>query len=164
MNHILKTRNLHINENRRHMVGYPLPQPTFLFQMSFNIILSHTQRSLKRPSSFRFPSKPCTRHIPYPSHPRWFDRPNNIWWAVQIRKLLIMQFSSDTCYALNLCSSLIVRDQVSHTYRITSKILVLYVLSSCFQICITQGGKRLCTQRRQGLPKFIFFRHAILIY
>jgi len=24
----------------------------------------------------------------------WFDHPNNIWWSVQVMKLLIMQFSS----------------------------------------------------------------------
>jgi hypothetical protein len=28
-----------------------------------------------------------------PSHPPWFDHPNNIWWRVQIMELLIMQFS-----------------------------------------------------------------------
>jgi hypothetical protein len=50
--------------------------------------------------------------------------------------------------ALNLYSSLIVRDQVSHTYKTPGKIFVLYVLFSCSQICITQGGKRLWTQRR----------------
>jgi len=60
--------------------------------------------------------------------------------------------------AFNLCSSLIVRDQVSHTYKTTGKILVSYVLSSCSQICITQEGKRLWTQRRQGLSEFMFFQ------
>jgi hypothetical protein len=29
-----------------------------------------------------------------PSHPPWFYHPNNIWWGVQVMKLLIMQSSS----------------------------------------------------------------------
>jgi hypothetical protein len=57
-----------------------------------------------------------------------------------------------------------VRDQVPHPYKTTSKITVLYVLSSRSQICITQGGSGLWTQQWQGLPEFKFFRHAILIY
>jgi hypothetical protein len=28
--------------------------------------------------------------MPRPSHSSWFDHPNNIWWAVQIIKLLVM--------------------------------------------------------------------------
>jgi hypothetical protein len=35
-------------------------------------------------------------HVCYmlcPSHPLWFDHPNNIWWSVQVMKLLIMQCS-----------------------------------------------------------------------
>jgi len=32
-------------------------------------------------------------------------------------------------YTLSLCSSLSVRDQVSHPYKITGKILYLYILS-----------------------------------
>jgi hypothetical protein len=47
-------------------------------------------------------------------------------------KLLIMQFSPTSCHTLfsntlSLCSSLNVRDQVSHPYRTTGKIIVLYI-------------------------------------
>jgi hypothetical protein len=28
--------------------------------------------------------------MPCPSHPPWFDHPNNIWWSVQIIKFLVM--------------------------------------------------------------------------
>jgi hypothetical protein len=41
-------------------------------------------------------------HVYYmscPSHPPWFDHPN-IWWRVQIKKLLIMQSSPASCYFL----------------------------------------------------------------
>lgn len=31
--------------------------------------------------------------MPHPSHPSWFDHPNNNWQGVQIKKLLITQFS-----------------------------------------------------------------------
>jgi hypothetical protein len=38
-------------------------------------------------------SLPCVLHSP-PSHPPWFDHPNNIWCSAQLMKLLIMQSSS----------------------------------------------------------------------
>jgi hypothetical protein len=31
--------------------------------------------------------------MPHPSHPLWFDCPNNIWWRVQTAELLVIQFS-----------------------------------------------------------------------
>jgi hypothetical protein len=30
------------------------------------------------------------RYMPLPSHPPWRDHPNNIWWSIQVMKLLIM--------------------------------------------------------------------------
>ena len=77
-----------------------------------------------------------------------------------------MIFLIHTLYSITLsqCSSLIVRDQVSHSCRTKGKIIFVHVLSSHSQIRITQGGKRLWTNRWQGLPEFKFFRHAILIY
>jgi hypothetical protein len=67
---------------------------------------------------------------------------------VQIIKLLIMQFSRPPCQfiplrskysplhpvlnTLSLCSSFDVRDQVSHAYRITGKIIVFYILILTF--------------------------------
>jgi hypothetical protein len=32
------------------------------------------------------------------SHPLWSDHPNNIWWSLQVMKLLIMQSSSASHY------------------------------------------------------------------
>jgi hypothetical protein len=42
--------------------------------------------------------------LPFPSHPAWFDYPNNIWWSVQDMKLLIMQSSPASCHFLPLRS------------------------------------------------------------
>jgi hypothetical protein len=40
-------------------------------------------------------------YMSYPSNPAWFDHPNNIWWGVQVVKLLIMH-SSPSCHFLPL--------------------------------------------------------------
>jgi hypothetical protein len=42
---------------------------------------------------------PYTCHVSHSSH-RLFDRPNNIWLAVQIMKILMMQSPSLSCYFL----------------------------------------------------------------
>jgi hypothetical protein len=39
-------------------------------------------------------------HMPYPSHPPWFDHPNNMWWSMQVMKLFIMQSSPSFCHFL----------------------------------------------------------------
>ena len=51
------------------------------------------------------PPKPCTHlssrytcHMPCPSHYSPSDYPNNMWWGVQIVKLLVMQFPPASCY------------------------------------------------------------------
>jgi hypothetical protein len=79
--------------------------------------------------------------ITCPSHPPWPDHSNYTWRRVQITKLLIMQFSptsrhfislrSSTLFSdtLILCSSLNIRDKVSHPYRTTVKIIVLYIIT-----------------------------------
>jgi hypothetical protein len=66
---------------------------------------------------------------------------------VQIMKLLVMQISPPSRHSilfgpnilntlfsniLRLCSSLTVRDHVSHPYRTTSKIIVLYIRTFIF--------------------------------
>ncbi|PNF20022.1 hypothetical protein B7P43_G05942 [Cryptotermes secundus] len=68
-----------------------------------------------------------------------------LWHLIvrQVMKFLIMQFSPNSCHfislwskflntlfsnTLRLCSSLNIRDKVSHTYRTADKIIVLYIL------------------------------------
>lgn len=68
---------------------------------------------------------------------RWFCHPNNVFWQVKIMKLLIMQFSL-SCFLsrvlfstffsdnLNLYSSLRVKDQLSHPYKVTQNSSFIY--------------------------------------
>jgi hypothetical protein len=41
-------------------------------------------------------------HMRRPSNSSWFDHPNNIWWNVQVMKLLIMQSSAASRHLLPL--------------------------------------------------------------
>jgi hypothetical protein len=84
-------------------------------------------------------------HMPCPPQPPWLDLPN-IWGWVQLMKLLTVQLPPlsrhiiplwskrilRTLFSniLSLCSSLSVRDQVSHPYKITGRIMVLYILQN----------------------------------
>ena len=86
-----------------------IPCPTFHFLKTYlNIILPSTPVSSKGSLSLRFPhqihictcSLPRTCYVPRPSHSSRFDYPNNIWWGVQIIKLIIMYFSLLPCYLL----------------------------------------------------------------
>ena len=85
-------------------------------------------------------SPPYAVHAPQ-SHSRFYH-PNNIGWAAQVIKL-VMLFSQFPCYpipsrpkyspqhlfsnTLSLCFSLNVSDQVLHPYTTTGKIIVLYI-------------------------------------
>jgi hypothetical protein len=113
------------------------------------IIPPATLRSSKWFLPFRFSDQNfvCTSHLssacymPLPSHPPWHERPTNIWWSIQVMKLLSMQSSSTSSLlgtnillnalfskTFNLCSSLSMRNEVSHPYKTTGKIIVLYIL------------------------------------
>ena len=142
--------------------------PQFL-KIHLNIILPSMPGSYKVVSFLQAsPPKPCTwfssphtRYMPRPSHSFWFDYPNNIWWAVQIIKLLVMYFSPLPCYivplrpiyspqhpisnTLSFCSSLNVSDQFSHPYKITCKILVLHIWIFKF-LSGKLEDKRFCTK------------------
>ena len=71
---------------------YP-PIYAWVFQVIFSSDWTHQNLVFicYRPSACR------TRH---PFHSSWFDDPNNIWWGVQIIKLLIMQVSPFPFYLL----------------------------------------------------------------
>ena len=72
------------------------PQPTYW--RSILILSSHLCLCLPcGPFPQVSPTKPCMHlsclpHVPHalPSHSSWFDHPNNMWWGVQMIKLLIM--------------------------------------------------------------------------
>jgi hypothetical protein len=79
-----------------------------------------------------------------PSHPPCLDHSNNICWSVQVMELLIMQSSTASCHflplgpftvlstlfsnTLKLCSSLSLRDQISHPHKTTDKIVIFFTL------------------------------------
>jgi len=74
------------------------------------ILTSHLSRSIKWSRSLKFPNQnpvctspaPHSLHMPKPSHASWFDHLNNIWWGVQIIKLLIMWSSPPPAYFATL--------------------------------------------------------------
>jgi hypothetical protein len=87
----------------------------------------------------------CTPRLP---HPLRLDNPNDTWRKLQVMKLFVMQFSPPSRHfiplrckyspqhpvldTINLCSSLNVRDLVSHTYRTTGKIIYSPLCSIIF--------------------------------
>ena len=80
---------------------HAVPPSSHFLNTHHNITLPFMPESFKWSLSLRFPHQnpvyttplPHTCHIPHPSHSSWFDQPNNIWWRVEIIKLLIMLFS-----------------------------------------------------------------------
>ena len=81
--------------------------------------------------------------MPRPSHSSWCDHANNSWWGLQFMKLLFMQSSPLPCYSfpygpnifptttfsntVSLYPSLSVTDHVSHSYKTTGKLIILYI-------------------------------------
>jgi len=89
----------------------PVYNSTYHFlKIYLNIILPSTPESPKWALSFRFSHQnpvyasplPHTRYMPHPKYPSRFYHPHNIGWAVQIIKLLIMQFCPLPCYLVPL--------------------------------------------------------------
>jgi hypothetical protein len=54
---------------------------------------------------------------------------------------------------LSLCTYLNVRDQVSHPYKTTGRIMVFYILT-CRFLASRREDRRLCTERQQTFPEF----------
>jgi hypothetical protein len=94
-------------------------------------------------------SFPHSCHIPCPSNPPSLDLSNYVWRGVKVMKLLIIQFSP-TSYHFSLLQSryspqhpvlktssvyvppLMSRDQVSHPYSTTGKIILSCILIFTF--------------------------------
>jgi hypothetical protein len=79
----------------------PVHAPSYFFKIHLNITPPSTVGSNKWSVSFMFPL-PHTFYMPCPPHASRFDHPNNIWWGVQIIKLLITYFSLLSCYLVLL--------------------------------------------------------------
>jgi hypothetical protein len=100
-------------------------------------------------------SSPHSYFMSCPSHSPWLDHSNYTWRRVQVMK----QFSPTSCHfiplwanillstlfsnTLSLCSSLDVRDQVSHPYRTTGEVSSAY---SNFYVFRQQTLLRLWTE------------------
>jgi hypothetical protein len=83
--------------------------PSYLFKIHFNTFPSTSRSSkwsLSLGSHHQHPlrTSPVSHscHTPRPSHSSQFDHPNNIWWEVQILKLLIMYSSPLPHYLVSL--------------------------------------------------------------
>jgi hypothetical protein len=147
---------------------YPVhTTPSCLSEIHLNIILLPTSRSSQwsllacLSKSYMHSSSPsCMLYMPCQSHPHWLDHSNYTWRSVQVMKLLIMQFPPTSYHflsilssnTLSLCSSPNVRDQVSHPYNNTGKIVVLYIHIFTFLDCRWED-KRFWTQWQQALSK-----------
>ena len=129
------------NCNKRNQNPPPHYPAYLIYRRLILIFSSHTRLCLPNclilsgfptKSRMHLSSLPYVPHAPPPSRPR-FDRPNNIWYGIQIIKLLTMQYPPIPCYlvplrpsiflsalfsnTLSLCSSLNVKDQVSNPYK-----------------------------------------------
>ena len=143
--------------------------PCQTFKIHFNIILSSKSRSSKSSLSLRSPhpnpeyisTVAHTCHIPRPSHSSWFYHPNNIWWAIQIRKLRHVQ-SSRLHYYIHIDCSLFCRRTVSRErqqmkYELTScryglrKAVVCGKISLCITLLFS-SMHNLFWQTRKGSP------------
>jgi hypothetical protein len=110
-----------------------------------------------------FPLLSHACYMPRPPHSPWLDLPNDIWGWAQIMKLLTVQLPPFPRHVtssllgpnillrilfsntLSLCSSLSVTDQVSHPYKSTGRIMVLYILTFTF-LDSRRDDKRLWTE------------------
>ena len=103
---------------------------------SILILSSHLHLDLPWSLSLRFHQQnpeytsplPHTCYMPCPPHSSQFDHLKNVWSGVQIIKLLSTLFSN----TFSLCFTLNMNNQVSHPYKTTGKIIVLYTLIFIF--------------------------------
>ena len=136
------------------MLGQPNPvhvSTSHLLEIHPNIIQPSTTRSPLWSPSLRFPHQDPiqphllthTRRMPNPSHSSRFYHPHNIGRGVEIIYLLVMQSPPFPCYLVPPRSKYSPQrhvlkhpqlpflpqcnDQLSHPYKTTGKIIVLYI-------------------------------------
>jgi hypothetical protein len=136
--------------------------PTYFYIfLVISFILTFPPISYKRSSSPHV----CCMH--YPSHCPWLDAWNYTWRRVHVMNLLVVRISPTARHFIffginilntpfsntyGLCSSLNIRDQVSHPYRITHKSMVFVLIFTCLNS--RRDNKRFWTECQQALPEF----------
>jgi len=153
------------------MILIPLLEDPFSYYPSIYACVFQVVLSLRFPHQNPVYASPLphTRYIPRPSHSSWFD--HRKIFGEQYRSLsssLCSFFQSsvtsfllgpniffNTLFSdtLNLCSSLNVGDQVSHPYKTTGNITVVYIFIFIF-LDRKLEDKRFCTEWQQALPDF----------
>jgi hypothetical protein len=80
---------------------------TYYFKIHFNIILPSMSMSSNWFSGLIFSPKFCMHFSSppilanvLPSHSPWCDPLNNLWWKIQVMKILIIQFTPTSCYLI----------------------------------------------------------------
>jgi hypothetical protein len=144
------------------------PQPIFLtsilipsFHLRLGLPSGHFPSDFphQNPVHFTLLSHAC--HMSRPPHSPSFDLPNDILGWVQALhcatySVLPSPYPTLVLFSntLSLCSSLSVRDQVSHPYKTTGRIMVLYILTFTF-LEIKRENKRLWTKQRQAFLELV---------
>jgi len=136
--------------------------PSNLLKTNFSIILPSTSRSSKWSLSITslHQNAVCTSpvphmcHISHPSLSSWCDHQNNNISPGTFSFLGSKSFSAPSSWMYSAyVSSWMWESQVTHSYKITGKIIVLYIL-----ILILLGSrlanKRCCTEWQQTFPDF----------
>jgi hypothetical protein len=117
---------------------------SYFFMIHFNILYSSTSKSSQCFFQVFTPLFSLACYILYPSHPSWVDNSNNLRGGIKLCSSSLCNFlqapitwslldpniihSTPFSYSLHLFYSLNVRYWILHPYKITGKIIILYIL------------------------------------